>query len=949
MGNQINILLVLRTQIFSLLILAFIFYISRFYKLGKDNKVFLRLTIYGFIHAVYDLLSVLCANKQGYPPFLAKLAYVIFCVFSVLCAYEFLCYTVEICRSRETSRAFRKFGKLIPLSYFITIPFHSIEIIQGNGINYCIGLGPESNNVMTFLIFLTCFVYIIVSWDRVEKHKKATILPLLFLLIIVDIVQIYYPEFLFSGATMSLIILAFFFGLENPSFAFQKKSLFDAMTGVENRNSYQDHIIELERDYSQGKGLPYGIVFCDINNLKMVNNVFGHQEGDIYIAKVASIIKKNLQGASHVYRMGGDEFLAIYKGKKLSQIEEETSGITKDCEIETSKCKYTFGISMGCAITGPEFKTIGEVIKIADYRMYLNKSFVKSKEALTPTSNIFLDENGNTLNISGLTSRVFDGLAITGGLRRYPFIINRTTGVFRVSPQWVKTFEISNEYSKNFVEQWVKCIHPDDRQAYLNDINDVTTGKKPTHNLIYRVRTRMGEYITVKCHGTILPAVNGNPELFVGTMEDLTQKEEADLVTGLQAYDQLFSDITDLIRLNKQAILLEIGIISFGRVNMVYNHEKGNEILIAVSELIRKNIGYNHSLYRVEGSRFIVCLTNTTEDQARTIYNNICKEAKAQTVSDAIGLPLSMACGAFPLEPGYDGNLDTIRSNLVYTLGVSKDKCRGEIVFAKPFDKGIGNTDSSLLSRIHQDALKGKENFLLRYQPIARLDTGEIVGAEALIRWIDRDSGKDLEIYPASFIDWLEQDSIYYNLGLWILRTAISDIKPLLATNPDFQINVNITANQLLSVDFLKEVLAILKETAFPSRNLCLELTERCKALDTDTLKPIIEQLQAEGLLVALDDVGTGSASLVLTTELEFDEVKIDRAFVSTIMENPKSKAIIETILHGSSMMKYKVCFEGVENQEVLAFLKQYGNALYQGYFFCEPILIEELKENLKK
>ena len=150
---------------------------------------------------------------------------------------------------------------------------------------------------------------------------------------------------------------------------------------------------------------------------------------------------------------------------------------------------------------------------------------------------------------------------------------------------------------------------------------------------------------------------------------------------------------------------------------------------------------------------------------------------------------------------------------------------------------------------------------------------GVIKGMEALIRW-------ELEPYgvvsPGIFMEWLEQDPCIFDLGNWIIRTALSDIKRLRRDHPDFFVNVNIAAAQLERKEFRDSVLSIIKETNSTPDELCLELTERCRDLDVNFLKNEVNFFRSHGIKIALDDFGTGNSSLSLALELPFDELKVD-------------------------------------------------------------------------
>ena len=183
--------------------------------------------------------------------------------------------------------------------------------------------------------------------------------------------------------------------------------------------------------------------------------------------------------------------------------------------------------------------------------------------------------------------------------------------------------------------------------------------------------------------------------------------------------------------------------------------------------------------------------------------------------------------------------------------------------------------------QIHEDAMKSS--------PRVMVPAGKIRGMEALIRW-------ELEPYglisPGIFMEWLEEDPCIFDLGNWILRTALKDIGRIRDKIPHFFVNVNISAAQLSRKEFRDSVMTILKETGARPEELCLELTERCRDLDVTFLKNEVDFFHSKGIKIALDDFGTGNSSLSLALELPIDELKVDMSFIKDIEHKPQNQLI---------------------------------------------------------
>ncbi|MBQ8914496.1 MAG: EAL domain-containing protein, partial [Lachnospiraceae bacterium] len=229
--------------------------------------------------------------------------------------------------------------------------------------------------------------------------------------------------------------------------------------------------------------------------------------------------------------------------------------------------------------------------------------------------------------------------------------------------------------------------------------------------------------------------------------------------------------------------------------------------------------------------------------------------------------------------------------------------------------------------------------FYLCYQPIMHADSESLKGMEALVRWKSDTYGT---VPPNQFIPVLEQDSLFPKLGKWILKQAMTDGKKFLEKYPDMIMNVNLSYAQLEKDGFIEEVLELLKETEFPPENLCLEITERCRLLDIELLKDMVNIFRDYGIKIALDDFGTGYASLGILRELPVDTVKIDREYVKDVEKSMADQNTVRFISDLADAFSAEVCVEGVETAEMKDFLKQYKVSSLQGYYYSKPVPSDE-------
>ena len=935
-------LLIIREEIVCLIILLFLLLNAHFYRMGKDSAGFVRLTVFAVGHVVFDIVTAITVNnRDALPEWLNVIFHVTFYIFAVLFAYEFFCCTAENALTKSVARRVRRLALVPGVLFVLLLPLLPIEYVTGAGTEYSSGPAVYAGYGLTMLYFVGSIVVLLCNHKKIEPHVKTALYPMLLMIIAAELIQIAVPELLFTGGVVTIISVGFFFSLENPAAVFQQKVQIDALTGVKSRHGYEDDIAAIERSYSPTGKDVYCAVFCDINRLRAVNNLYGHAEGDAYISSIAQFLQQELCNAENIYRMGGDEFLAMYKNCPESTVGKELEAVHHRCEALTEEKGYEADVAMGYAISGEQFRSIRDVLKVADYRMYQNKAEIKKQNAYTAGG------GDASINVIGLTDRIFEAFA-SSGERSYPFVCNMETNVTRLSPLWVEQFDLSGEFVFNFDQVWAQRVHPEDREAFSESVREVLNGKAKSHVMEYRAMNGSGEYVVCTCRGSVYEGKNGEPDLFAGTLVNHGIAESIDPVTGLHN-DQIFNeDVQRMLDEGEQGIVLKLSIVSFSRINMLYGYSFGNEVLCNFAAAIRRMLKKDDRIYRLDGIKFVLCLPRTDAEAAEELYRKIQYVAAHEIIMERRLVPLQIAGGALMLDGQVSLSASAIQSSLIYAHEQSKYEQQGRLVFYdRPSDDGRDPGDYRLLTLIHQDATGGHRGFYLRYQPILRMDNGHITGAEALIRWHDELCG---EVEPGRFIAWLENDPCFYEIGCWILRQALSDAQTMRSLIPDFTINVNITVTQLGNEGFHDDLLAALEETGFPATQLCLELTERCRVLDVEFLNREFDFFHEHGIRVALDDVGTGTSSLSMVLKLPMDEIKLDKSLVQEVIHRSENQLYVQSISDAVDRLKRDLlmCFEGIEDQATFDYLSRYPNASYQGYFFSPPLLFEELMERAK-
>ena len=503
-----DFVLVLREEAVCLVMLLFLLYTWKLYNMGKDKKRFLRLTLTALFHCAMDAVTVWTANRFTGSP-VNDILHQMYNLSELLFCCEVVSYVAALCYCEKTARRFVVGCFSLMAAYLISIPFYpAVEQVKYGRVFINRGLSSTVAFSAGFVLLAVSFASVLLNVKQLDKHVRLTLLPVLGFLLGMEIAQMLKPGLMLTGAACTLAAMGIFFSLESPVYVFKKKLMVDALTGVKSRHAYEEDIVKFETEYQ--KGSRFCVTFFDINDLKAVNDIHGHMEGDIYISTVASTLLTRLTSALNVYRMGGDEFMAIFRDVDDDEIAKEIESVNQGCREACAGKNYRMSVAAGCAVATSNDTTLKDVLRTADYMMYENKVRQKRLRAYE------LFENGK-ISREGLSDRIFNAFAGIENNRFY-FVSNLTTNVTRWSVAAVSMFALPDEYIFDFTNMWLPRIHPDDAPAYMEDLNAVLSGARMFHSAAFRAKNKDGEYVELVCNGTLLKGRGTEPDLFAGVM-----------------------------------------------------------------------------------------------------------------------------------------------------------------------------------------------------------------------------------------------------------------------------------------------------------------------------------------------------------------------------------------------------------------------------------------------
>lgn len=520
----------------------------------------------------------------------------------------------------------------------------------------------------------------------------------------------------------------------------------------------------------------------------------------------------------------------------------------------------------------------------------------------------------------------------------YVYITDMAYNYSRWSKRAVDFFGLPAEYMENPGDIWMENVHPDDRAKYAGNIAAIFDGTEDGHEMQYRAKAADGTYVFCTCLGTVIKDENGAPLYFCGTIKNHSSQSYIDNVTGLRSLYGFFDDLKSLFVRKKEEIILLLGLNSFSNTNDMLGYTSGNQVLLEVGKLLQEVFGKDCSIFRMDGTKYAVIARKLTMDEVRERYRQVQNKLTHDFMLGTRRLNLSMNAGAVYID-NFDISEETVYACLKYAFYESKNKHFGALTV---FEDALSEDSKNSLERlsvIRNCITEDCKGFFLCYQPIVSASTEELKGAEALLRWKNDEYGM---VPPMQFVPMLEQDVLFPELGLWILRTAMQDSLGLLKRYPNFVVNVNVSYVQLEKTSFVADVFQLLEETGYPPQNLCIEITERCRLLDKDLLKNTIGAFREKGIKIAMDDFGTGYSSIGVLRDISVDTIKIDREYVKDIETGQVDRNTVKSIAHLARSFDAKVCAEGVETAGMRSILNDYDVNTLQGYYYSKPIVAEE-------
>jgi diguanylate cyclase (GGDEF)-like protein/PAS domain S-box-containing protein len=498
---------------------------------------------------------------------------------------------------------------------------------------------------------------------------------------------------------------------------------------------------------------------------------------------------------------------------------------------------------------------------------------------------------------------------------------------------------------------YLNVLHPNDLSPALANFRDLLRGKIPSCQMEKRYIHKSGHEVWGLWSASLAQDAHTRTPSLIFQIQDITDRKQAeerlhhdafhDALTGLPNR-ALFMDHVKLAiarmqrRENQIFAVLYLDLDRFKVINDSLGHMGGDQLLVGIARRLEYCLRPGDTIARIGGDEFTVLLEDIDGD------NDVGQIA--ERIQEELSLPFSLSgrevfttvsIGIALSSREYERPEDILRdADTAMYRAKSLGKARHET-----FDTGMHSQAIKLL-QLETDlrrALERKE-FLVVYQPIMSLETGLLRGFEALIRWPHPERGL---ISPMDFIPVAEDTGMIVQIGEWVLREACQQMhrwQVIFPSDPPIFMCVNLSVKQFSQQDLIDKVAGILQETRLAPTSLKLEITESAVMENVETATKMLNQLRALGVQLAMDDFGTGYSSLSNLHRFPINTLKIDRSFITRMVENNENAEIVRTISGLAQNLGMDVVAEGVETPEQLEILRALGCQFGQGYFFSKPL-----------
>jgi diguanylate cyclase (GGDEF)-like protein/PAS domain S-box-containing protein len=529
-----------------------------------------------------------------------------------------------------------------------------------------------------------------------------------------------------------------------------------------------------------------------------------------------------------------------------------------------------------------------------------------------------------------------------------------------VSPQVTKLLGVAPEDWVGDSKLWSSMLHPEDRERTISAVErGIESGE--AYAVEYRMIASDGRVVWFQDTAIMLPAGPGKPATVHGVMLDVTERKDAenrlthlayhDLITDLPN-KAMFDELLDLALARARRHDFGVAVIAldaddFKLVNDSLGHVAGDQLIAQLGARLRAATRETDLVARQGGDEFLMLISDVEIDPSETHSEAVilAAEAVVARVQRALALPFvvdgtelyltaSMGVSIFPRDANDAGSL---LRNADAAMFRAKATGPGSFLLHQE-DEADAVARLSLSTRLRKAV--ELRSWALHYQPLVDLATGDMYGVEALIRWPDPSGGLTP---PGEFIPLAEEMGLIEAIGDWVVSELGRQDAEWRQAGVELEVSFNLSPRQLWTADPVRRIANLLVEGGVDPARVTIEITESTTMSDPDHVIGILGRFKDEGFRLAIDDFGTGYSSLSRLRYMPADILKIDRAFIREIHEDPQSASMVSAIVGLAANLGMTPLAEGVETDDERRFLVEHGCAVGQGFYFSRPVPADDI------
>ncbi len=750
----------------------------------------------------------------------------------------------------------------------------------------------------------------------------------------------------------------------------------DPLTGVKNKHAYVEVEIGFDGLIHDKKISNFALLLFDLNDLKKINDLYGHDKGDIYIKKSCEMIKQYFPNTI-IYRYGGDEFVVILQGKIYDQRFKLIQEFNHAVENNIGKDEPVIAVGFSDFLKDKD-NTLRTVFLRADERMYGRKRRLKDLQNNNNQGEEVVNKSTGGVSLMTLRHELYEMFYHSSAVS----LVDMLNGS---SCDEIVEFDIKHDTFKQFYHVEGKyfvpavdlsyrdlldftykyIIHPDDRGTYMGLMQiegffeRLQNARIPNFDFAhFRYKLQDGTYRWVEqvvIAGDEFGIPEGMFRMYVFDIHNIKSRQLGNIsdvnnavsigrdpLTSLRTSKEFIKASEKKVSSNpdKTYCLLAIDIEHFKLFDEWFGREKGNLLLANMGAELGEFEKNNDAVCGYFGADDFTILMEYDADKIQYLYDRIHELINSFGLSTGFLPALGVSI--------IDKDMSVVDAFDRATIAVNKAKqdIKNRIVTYNIEMQFLVEHEHLVLTNFIHALQNDQITFYL--QPQCNIKDGKIVGAEALARWCKPDG---TIIAPGEFVPVLEKYGFITDLDKVIWERVIKWTKEFIdAGHKVVPISLNVSQIDVLNIDIDKFLKELCQKYGLPTKYIKVEITESAYAKNTNNVDKLVKQLKADGFMILLDDFGSGYSSLNMLSALTIDAIKLDAKFLQIKDETYKrSIHILESAINMAKTMALPMIVEGAEKKEQIDFLRELGVDFIQGYYFYKPMPIKDFEALISK